>query len=108
MANKDETNEIFDVRDIDTKCIPETMALAVERITYILERWLGFWKREIDAGDTADAVFDTVIGTSRTVGKIAHEIRRIIRVFIEDMLITFERNLAKSLRVIIKMAKGIR
>ena len=94
---------IMDVRDIDTKCIPETMALGIERIAYILKRWLGFWFRHmgVSEADFARRTLEII----QDVQNIAHWFRYVIRIFIEDYLIEFERKLAGLIETAVQNAK---
>jgi hypothetical protein len=90
-------HKIMDVRSIDTRCIPETILLCIERIAYILRRWLGFWFSYIYVPMMVElVVFQTLIAIQNT----AHLLRYILRTFIEECLIDFERRLAKRIQVV--------
>ena len=87
--------EIMDVGDVDTRCIPETMSLCVERIMFILQRWLGFWFRAIGVPET---FVSAVLLFLEVVQNIAHLVRYTIRFGIEFFLMDFERLLVKVIK----------
>jgi len=90
-------HKIMDVRDVDTRCIPETILLCVERIAYILRKWLGFWFRYICVPKMVELV---VFQTLTAIQNTAYLLRYILRTFIEEYLIEFERRLAKMMQAV--------
>jgi len=90
-------HKIMDVRSIDTRCVPETILLCIERTLYILRKWLGFWFKHIYVPKTVElVVFQTLTALQNT----AYLLRYILRTFIEECLIDFERGLAKRMRAV--------
>ena len=98
--------KIMDVEDIDTKCIPETMLLCTERIAHILGKWVRFWVRTTGLktlfGRFGNKLIDMVFLVLEYIEKLAYYFRYLLRVFIEDHLVSWERNLADTLGEMVK------
>jgi hypothetical protein len=90
-------HKIMDVRSIDTRCVPETILLCIERTLYILRKWLGFWFKHIYVPKTVELV---VFQSLTTLQNTAYLLRYILRTFIEEYLIESERGLAKMMQAV--------
>ena len=103
--------KVMDVKDINTRCIPETILLCVERICYIIDAWTNFWFRTFGIWHVPIFRWFAIIFVVlvRLVGKVAYFARYHLRMFIDNHLVENERKIALYLAPISsKIAKKLR
>jgi len=101
--------KVMDVKDINTRCIPETILLCVERICYIIDAWTNFWFRTFGIWHVPIFRWFAIIFVVlvRLVGKVAYFARYHLRMFIENYLVGAERKIALCLTPIRKISKKL-
>ena len=100
---------IMDIKDIDTECIPETMLLCAEKISYIFHKVIRFWFRELAIIDIFpfSVLYGTVFLLSNCAEKSAHIIRYMTRIFIVDPLGKIQKWLFPKMGYVVRLFRGV-
>ena len=100
--------KIMDVADVETKCIPETMLLCVEKIFTIIRNSARVWLSELELIDVFPFSFihKSVFSFCTYSIKLAHEMRYVLRTSIVEPFAESKQLVLPKIGAVVSSLRG--